>query len=94
MTDNLPPARWRLTGMAAKDDSTYTVSVVDDDGETREYEFTAENVDIAGSPVLLVSGLEFGDDTIWDREGAVAVSEAVRAFHIARQRTLRLGRPS
>ncbi|MDG4833395.1 hypothetical protein O7627_29415 [Solwaraspora sp. WMMD1047] len=94
MTDDLPPARWRVTGVTVTGEATYSVCVVGDAGERRDYEFTAENVEIADGSVLMVRSVQLGDDTIWDREGAVAVSEAVRAFHLAHQRVLRLGRPS
>ena len=82
---------WRLTSIIATGQG-YRVTVGDESGEERTYPFTAEEVDVAGTTLLMIRSLEFDGDTLFDRGSAKAIFDAVTAFHRAHVRSVRIGR--
>lgn len=84
MTDNnTQQVRWRLTGITTTGDNTYEATISDPAGQQKTYTFTAETVDVAGTPLLMIRCVQFDNDTLYDRASAKAVFDAVTSFHHA-----------
>lgn len=85
MSQETPAAPWHLSAITAADDSNYEVRIADQAANGKTYTFTAETVDVAGTPLPLVRCVEFDTDTLYDRAFAKAVFDAVMSFHHAHQ---------
>ncbi|MBB5867547.1 hypothetical protein F4553_000926 [Allocatelliglobosispora scoriae] len=84
---------WVLRSIEAVDGTTYRVALAAEGQADQEFVFAADQVSVAGRPVVVVSCLEFAERTAGDPGAARGVLNAVMTFHTTRSVALALDRP-